>query len=285
MKRADRIKLNFIRNWNLPGKERLARWFAPSQQLKSNLKDGIIWLNNEDIALHTTVDNYIEWTILSTGTYEDEIGKLIKISLHEGDNALDIGGNIGLQSLRMSACVGLNGKIYAFEPLKHIAEKFKKNIALNKANNVTLFEMALSDVEGEMVYKMDKNTWNQGTFSLKNASTGTDAQNIIINIADELAEIQHLESLALIKIDVEGFEYNVLRGLKATLQKHRPRIIFEYDNNYWESTAQNINSCFDFLTELGYAIYQISDAGAELINSVADVTGGNLFCLPNLNNN
>jgi FkbM family methyltransferase len=285
MKRTDRIKLNFIRNWNLPGKERLARWFAPSTQLKSNLKDGIIWLNNEDIALHTTADNYIEWTILSTGTYEDEIGKLIKISLHEGDNALDVGGNIGLQSLRMSACVGQNGKVYAFEPLQHIAEKFKKNIALNKVDNVTLFEMALSDQESEMDYKMDKNTWNQGTFSLKNEPTGTDTQNIIIKTADGLPEIQQLESLALIKIDVEGFEYNVLRGLKATLQKHSPRVIFEYDNNYWKSTGQNIASCFDFLTELGYIIYQISDVGAELIKNTAQVTGGNLFCIPNSNNN
>nr|WP_294794369.1 FkbM family methyltransferase [uncultured Mucilaginibacter sp.] len=285
MKRTDRIKLNFIRNWNLPGKERLARWFGPSPQLKSALKDGIIWLNNEDIAVYTTADNYIEWTILSTGTYEDEIGKLIKISLKEGDNALDIGGNIGLQSLRMSACIGSEGKIYAFEPLHHIQEKFKKNMALNKASNVTLFEVALSDESGEMSFELDKNTWNQGTFSLKNEVTGTDTQKVIIKIADELPEIQQLEKLALIKIDVEGFEYNVLRGLKATLQKHRPRIIFEYDSNYWQSTGQSIAGCFDYLTGLGYAIYQISDVGAELRNNAAELTGGNLFCLPGLNSN
>src|SRR5471030_55574 len=105
MKRNDRIKLSFIRNWNLPGKERLAHWFKPSVALKSGLKDGIVWLNTEDIAIYTTADNYIEWTILSTGTYEDEIGKLIRISLNPGDTALDIGANIGLQSIRMSQCV------------------------------------------------------------------------------------------------------------------------------------------------------------------------------------
>jgi len=285
MKNIDRIKLNFTRNWNLPGKERLAHWFKISPQLKSSLKDGIVWLTNEDIAVYTTADNYIEHTILSTGTYEDEIGKLIKISLKEGENALDIGGNIGLQSLRMSACVGANGKVYSFEPLQHIQEKFKKNMALNKVNNVTLFEVALSDQRDEMIYKLDKNTWNQGAFSLKDQTTGTDSQKIVIKIADELPEIQQLESLALIKIDVEGFEYNVLRGLKETLKKHHPRIIFEYDSNYWIRTGQNIDSCFDFLTELGYHVYQISDVGAELIKSAAKFTGGNLFCLSGSNNN
>lgn len=280
MKRADRIKLNFIRNWNLPGKERLARWFAPSPQLKTTLKNGIIWLRDEDIAMYTTADNYIEWTILNTGTYEDETGKLIKISLREGDNALDIGGNIGLQSLRMSKCVGPAGKVYAFEPLQHIQEKFKKNITLNKATNVKLFEIALSDESGEMVYKLDKNTWNQGTFSLKNEPTGTDAQTVITKVADELPEIQQLSNLALIKIDVEGFEFNVLRGLQLTLQKHRPRIIFEYDSNYWTSTGQSINTCFDFLTGLGYTIYQISAVGAERIEKASAINSGNLFCLP-----
>src|SRR3954470_11688360 len=117
MKRSDRIKLNFIRNWALPGKERLSHFFAPSQELKDSIKNGIVWLNNEDIAIYTTADNYIEWTILSSGTYEDEINKLIRISVKPGDVCLDIGGNIGLQSIRMAQCVGDGGKVYAFEPL------------------------------------------------------------------------------------------------------------------------------------------------------------------------
>src|SRR5476651_1438788 len=106
MKRSDRIKLNFIRNWRLPGRERLANWFKPSIQLKAKLNNGIVWLADEDIAIYTTADNYIEWTILTTGTYEDEISKLIRISLKIGGVALDIGGNIGLQSIRMSQCAG-----------------------------------------------------------------------------------------------------------------------------------------------------------------------------------
>ena len=281
MKRIDQIKLNFTRNWGLPGKERLANLFKPSTKLKTELKDGIVWLNKEDIAIYTTADNYIEWSILSTGTYEDEIGKLIKISLSEGDTAIDIGGNIGLQSLRMSACVGAAGKVYAFEPLNYLQEKFKKNRALNKANNITLFPFALSDQQNELELVINKNQWNQGAFSLANKESGNDVQRVTVKVADDMPEIQSLSTVALIKIDVEGFEFHVLRGLQQTLQKHKPRIIFEYDSNYWDITGQNMNDCYEFLRSLNYSIYQISMVGCELINSVDNIQSGNLFCIVN----
>ncbi|GAB2983633.1 hypothetical protein GCM10027049_21190 [Mucilaginibacter puniceus] len=281
MKRKDQIKLNFTRNWSLPGKERLANWFTPSITLKTNLKDGIVWLNKEDIAIYTTADNYIEWSILSTGTYEDEIGKLIKISLNEGDTAIDIGGNIGLQSLRMSLCVGAAGKVFAFEPLNYLQEKFKKNMALNKANNVTLFPFALSDQQNELDLIINKHQWNQGAFSLSKKETGNDKQRVIVKVADDMPEIELLTNVALIKIDVEGFEFHVLKGLKQTLQKHQPRIIFEYDSNYWGDTGQSMVDCYKFLHSLNYSLYQISMVGCELITAPDNIESGNLLCIAN----
>jgi FkbM family methyltransferase len=281
MKRIDQIKLNFTRNWNFPGKERLSNLFKPSTELKTELKDGIVWLTNEDIAIYTTADNYIEWSILSSGTYEDEIGKLIKISLTEGDTAIDIGGNIGLQSLRMSSCVGPTGKVYAFEPLNYLQEKFNKNMALNKAKNITLFPFALSDQQNELDLIVNKNQWNQGAFSLSNKESGTEKQRVTVKVADEIHEIQMLDKVALIKIDVEGFEFQVLRGLKQTLQKHQPRIIFEYDSNYWADTGQNIADCYEFLRSLNYSLYQVSMVGCEVLNNVDNIESGNLFCIVN----
>lgn len=281
MKRKDQIKLNFTRNWSLPGKERLANLLKPSTTLKAELKDGIVWLTKEDIAIYTTADNYIEWSILSTGTYEDEIGKLIKISLSEGDTAIDIGGNIGLQSLRMSSCVGPNGKVFSFEPLNYLQEKLKKNLALNRISNVTLFPFALSDQQNELDLPINNNQWNQGTFSLSNKDTGNNKQRIVVKVADEMPEIQSLASVSLIKIDVEGFEFQVLKGLKQTLQKHKPRIIFEYDSNYWADTGQKITDCYQYLHSLNYSLYQISMVGCELIKGPDNIESGNLFCIAN----
>src|ERR1700759_1684771 len=279
MKRKDRIKLDFTRNWKLPGKERLSNWLKPSEGLKSTLKNGITWLSNEDIAIFTTADNYIEWSLLSTGTYEDEINKLIRISLKPGDTALDIGANIGFQSIRIGRSVGNTGRVYSFEPLNYLQTKFKKNIALNKLENVTLFPFALSNQAGEITYSINENNWNQGTFSLRDQSTGDKIQQILIKVADELPEIKELSRLDLIKIDVEGFEFQVLKGLVTTLKKHKPRIIFEYDSNYWAANGQQISECYNFLKGLNYELYQVTSVGCELILNAENIQGGNLFCM------
>ncbi|MDB5145706.1 MAG: hypothetical protein JWQ66_4419 [Mucilaginibacter sp.] len=280
MKRIDRIKLDFTRNWKLPGKERLSRWLKPSPGLKVNINNGIAWLSDEDIAIYATAESYVEWTILSTGTYENEINKLIRISLKNGENALDIGGNIGLQSIRMSQCVGETGKVYAFEPLTYLQKKFSNNLSLNKVNNVTLFPFALADEESEADFTINDKSWNQGAFSLGNKNEGFEKQRVIIKVADNISEIQALDSLHLIKIDVEGFEYQVLKGLKQTLNKHKPRIIFEYDSNYWINNGLEIDDCYLFLRSLSYEIYQITPVGCELLTNSDNIESGNLFCIP-----
>jgi len=265
MKRNDRIRLIFTRNWKLTGKQRFINLFKPSANVKVDLKDGITWLTDEDIAIYTTADNYIEWNILSTGTYEDEINKLIRISLKDGDVALDVGANIGLQSIRMAKSVGETGRVFAFEPLTYLQKKFAANVALNRSLNVTLLPYALANAETETEYDINENEWNQGTFSLDNhTENGGSAQKIIIKKGDILPEIKNLNRLDLIKIDVEGFEFQVMLGLFETIKKHRPRIIFEYDHNYWTKTNQSISECFNFLKAINYKIFQITPIGCEL---------------------
>ena len=280
MNRIDRIKLDFTRNWKLPGKERLTNLLSPSRDLKASIKNGIAWLTGEDIAIYASAGSYIEWSILTMGTYENEINKLIRISLKAGENALDIGGNIGLQSLRMSQCVGNSGKVIAFEPLHYLQEKFSRNIALNKAKNVSLLPYALSDEEGEAEFTIDSSSWNQGTFSLNNNIQGAERQMVVIKVPDGLPEVSSLEALHLIKIDVEGFEFQVLRGLRQTIEKHKPRIIFEYDKGYWQSTGQAIADCFLFLQQMNYTLYQVTPVGCTILADSSIVESGNLFCVP-----
>lgn len=279
MKRNTRIKLNFIRNWNLPGTERMAGWLSKSAGIKA-IKNSITWLTNEDISVFTSADSYIEYTILSTGTYEDEIGKLIRTSLKPGFIAVDIGANIGLQSIRMSQACGAEGKVFAFEPLVYLQQKYKRNIALNRCDNVTLLPYALSDTADEREISVNAAEWNQGTFSLSQQQQGNSRQQLIIKVGDELPELANAPRIDLIKIDVEGFEFQVMRGLQQTLSKHKPRIIFEYDDSYWQQTGQQMSECYAFLKVLNYTLYQITQVGCEPIESLEQITGGNIFCLP-----
>ena len=149
---------------------------------------------------------------------------------------------------------------------------------LNKIANVTLFPFALADVDGEGEFTVDEQSWNQGDFSLLSKSEGGETQHVSIKAGDNIPEIQNLNSLDLIKVDVEGFEYQVLLGLRQTLEKHKPRIIFEYDTNYWP--RGKIIECYSFLKSLNYSLYQITPVCCELINDAGSIAGGNLFCVP-----
>src|SRR6202000_208016 len=102
-------------------------------------------------------------------------------------------------------------------------------------------------------------------FSLNSTGPGAEKQHVIIKAGDGIPEIQNLDSLDLIKIDVEGFEYMVLLGLKNTIAKHKPRIIFEYDDNYWLNNGLKISDCYSLLISLGYTLYQVTPVGCEPI--------------------
>lgn len=277
----DKLKINISRNWKFPGQTRLLNYLKPSKNYLQKLKNSIIWLSEEPIAFFTTTDSYIENSILTTGTYEAEIGKIISMSLTENGVALDIGCNIGLQSLRMSRAVGKTGRVIAFEPLDYLRQKCEKNFELNIANNIDLLPYALSDQASEMNIKINTQLWNQGTFSLSQKSEGDLEQLIVIKVADELEVIQNLKNLDLIKIDVEGFELNVLKGLIKTLKKFKPRIIFELDINYWKRNNQPIEECYLLLGEIGYKFYQITSFGCTVIESIQKFEDGNIFCVAN----
>ncbi|HYK76420.1 MAG TPA: FkbM family methyltransferase, partial [Daejeonella sp.] len=109
--------------------------------------------------------------------------------------------------------------------------------------------------------------------------TGNTEQSIQIKKGDLLPEIQQLKKLDLIKIDVEGYEFPVLKGLQQTLEKFKPRLIFEYDQNYWRNNQQDIDYCYQFLRELNYTIYQIIPLGCHRLTRSDYIESGNLFCI------
>lgn len=279
MKRIDRIKLALTRNWKLPGKERLSQWLRISRSTCANLSGSIVWLTEDDIAIYTTADNYIEWKILAEGNYEEEVGKLIRISLKKGGVALDIGANIGLQSIRMAQCAGDTGRVIAFEPLIFLQRKFERNMALNRLNNVQLLPYALSDEHRTTVMNIAPGEWNQGAFNISGKKPGSETQVMEIRTGDELPEISGLRRLDLVKIDVEGYEFQVIRGLARTLEKFRPRILFEYDTKYWQNSGQQLEDCYNLLRELGYDIYQVEASCCQVLHSAKEAEGGNLFCI------
>jgi len=180
--------------------------------------------------------------------YEVELGLLSKI-LSPGMIFLDIGANFGLYSLVASQLVGNDGRVLAVEPNPVAAVYLKRNIQLNLARNVLVFEKALSDVaerKALWIHELDP----FGSSSLSRSRMSSSAVEVETTTLDALC--CDLPRLDLIKIDVEGWETKVLRGGVQTLRRWSPMLIFEVSPKRYKDAGADPREAFSILKMYGY---------------------------------
>ncbi len=126
----------------------------------------------------------------------------------------------------------LADELYGFDPNPAVLKHAREKIELNRIVNASLFEIALGDRNGTADY-FPPQTVNQGTGSLVDGRGGNSGASIPIAIrkADEFLAEQGIAGVGIIKIDVEGFEPAVLRGLRPVIEKDRPFILVEISPN------------------------------------------------------
>jgi FkbM family methyltransferase len=172
--------------------------------------------------------------------------------LPENAVVLDIGANIGIMSIHLSRRVP-QGMVYAFEPIPDNYLTLQKVVHLFNAENIYVFRCALGDENKtvEMVMPVVNSVKNQGLShviheELNDFNEGimfSTLQRTLDSIAEEIKNPFHA-----IKMDVENFEYFVLKGGIQSIEKFRPIVYCElWDNN-------NRAKCFEIMEELGYRI-------------------------------
>ena len=152
-------------------------------------------------------------------------------------NILDIGANIGNHSVFFACQCGAN-RIYSFEPQKDIYEILKRNVEINKLNDrVVLYNKGVGEESGKARIN-SYNINNSGGTSIKMDSKG----ELEVITIDEL----DLPRIDFVKIDVEGFEFSVLKGSRLLLARDTPAIWIEIKEEHYKEVN-------DFLEKLGYS--------------------------------
>ena len=204
------------------------------------------------LLIDPSVDKGVELSLFETGTYEKGTIQLLNDFLKPGSTFLDIGANIGLMSVIASQYVGEEGTVYAIEANPKTIEILQHNLALNHCENVEIFPVALGSTNGNaLLYE----NWdvNRGGASLL-AQDDQDGVEVPVWKLDSLLEGATIDVL---KIDVEGFELEVLHGGIELLKKQLPIMIIEVSEQRETAKGVTPKEIADFVRSLGnYQLYK-----------------------------
>lgn len=136
----------------------------------------------------------------------------------------DIGANVGNHSLFMAQYVK---EVHAFEPYEVVRNRLKNNLAINSINNITVHAYGIGNKNETLpFYAPPEFSQGNGSF-VENCNPGNEYYNELdVRVGDDVIA-QGIPAPDVIKIDAEGFERNVLEGLKQTLETQQPLVIFE----------------------------------------------------------
>lgn len=178
--------------------------------------------------------------------FEPEMVKLFRTLATDSEMALDIGANIGCTALLFS---GLSRKVYAFEPSKTTFSFLEMNISRSGKENIFIQNIGLGAEPGESTLTFAPSNRSGGFVSNQTqASAGHIVEKIVIRQLDEVVKSLNLRPIDFIKIDVEGFEGQVLRGAEQTISSNRPVVVLEL--NHWALNAFQRTSVPDFFDQL-----------------------------------
>jgi FkbM family methyltransferase len=248
------------RHLNVRGSERLLRALYPCTTTASRFVRGVR-ARGDGLLMELDSRSWIDWNLLFRGDYEPHLTRLWNELATEGAVAIDVGANIGAHTLTMAQCVGPRGRVLAFEPNPLVREVMVRNLALNGISHVTVFECALGSQPGTLPLRVPKRDSaefsNMGLASLVALETPHDLVNVEIRTLDDVLESEGIARVDVIKIDVQGYEMETLRGMRECLARHRPAVAFEYDAWAWRQAHVQPMEAFELFKAAGYDLFRL----------------------------
>jgi FkbM family methyltransferase len=188
--------------------------------------------------------------------YEPDAVAVIDALVRDGDTCFDIGANVGALTLAMARRVGAAGRVYAFEPGPLTYPRLARNIALNPSirGRVVTLQLGVADKPGTLYWNEEPD--NRGNATLLRPSG---APVRVVSIDGHFAT-EPLQRLTLVKIDVEGMEYEVLAGGRATWFAHQPVIYLETLRDFESARGFPVLERVEaLLRDMGYALFRVDE--------------------------
>ncbi len=202
-------------------------------------RDGLFLVNRNDAFIGRAIEIY--------GEFSGAECAFLKQLVKPGDHVVEVGANIGSHTVGLANAIGPRGKLYAFEPQRSCFALLQAQIALNQISNVYAYNEGVGRERGRLWVPAQKydQLGNFGGVSLNPVQEQGAEPVDVVTLDESLGHIQ----CALIKIDVEGMEEDVIRGGLNLIKARQPYLYVENDR------AEKSRSLIALIMELGYRLW------------------------------
>ena len=203
-------------------------------------------------------EDLISQEILITGAWQPPVWRSIANGLSAGAVFLDVGAHIGYETIKASVIVGQSGRVVSFEPNPGTLEQLRGNVVASHAATVIIEPIACTDKEQMLTLYDSTSEGNSGSSSLSLANADEAGRGSLPSYTvrgrpiDDVVRELGLTRLDVIKVDVEGAEYLVLRGARETLLRFHPKLVMEVVPAQLANLGATVSDLVSLLTELGY---------------------------------
>jgi FkbM family methyltransferase len=218
---------------------------------------------HEGIRLRLYLGNDLSRCLFIGGCIEPNELAFFAQVLAPGMVVIDAGANEGLYAVVAGRHVGSTGVVLAVEPSKRESARLRANIALNGLHNVRVIDAALSDAPGTGVLRVaDAEHTGQNTlgdFIYQGVAT-SGTQEVALTTLDEVVVRTQLRGVDVIKMDVEGAEFKLLKGGEQTIRRHKPLLLLELSDAALRQQGSSAEDVLAFLDGLGYRFLTYDEA-------------------------
>lgn len=212
------------------------------------------------------------------GSYALVLIQVMKRFLKPGDTFIDVGANIGYLSAIGAGLVGPRGQVHCFEPVPDYFERLRRLAQLNPTHSIVPNSYGLGEIAGPQKIYVTREP-GQSTFvpSYKMEPDILTTLDVSVARLDSYLATHNIGKIALIKIDAEGFELPILKGLQGYFERFsdRPSIICEIAPRAYSLLGRSIQELETFMGDYGYVVRDpvdgVTPVDLKAITHVEDV--------------
>jgi FkbM family methyltransferase len=191
----------------------------------------------------------VQRALYLAGTYEPAFLDLLRRELVPGDTYLDIGGHVGIDAIVASDRIGPSGRVYVFEPAPDSVEKLRQ-IA---DSNMTIIQAALGSRFEQLELRANSAFDEEDAATRSLVSDGPVVARVSVMPFDDWRRSAGMPHVDVVKIDVEGSEYDVLLGMSETLRESQPRVVVvELEPQWLAHAGRTVEDVEQLLGRAGY---------------------------------